>query len=328
MLSVRHVFIVNPVAGKGDYMAFTAQVDAYFAEQGGCYEIVISEYAGHIIEYTRELGRSGIETRVYACGGDGTLFEVTNGAFGYRNLSVGCVPLGSGNDFIRFFGDKSQFLNIEYQVKGSTVPIDVLKAGDEYAINQCSAGMDAAAAQNMGKFRKWPLVSGKMVYYLALFYTFFRSIRFNLTVTVDDVEPIRRTCLFAIAANAPYHGGGFKAAPEADPTDGLLEGVLIGAVSRLRVLTLLGTYRRGEHVKLTHIYEHHAGKTLRFESPRPIVYTIDGETRTASTVEVSLIPQAMDFIVPGICTVSDEEKEKRAVAGTILPTPACETNAP
>ena len=320
---MRHIFIVNSIAGKRMHKIFVPQVVDWFAQNGGSYEIIYTEYAGHCVEIAKALAQTGEKLRIYACGGDGTLFETVNGIYGYSNVSVGHVPLGSGNDFIRYFGNKPRFLNIECLVNGSAVTVDVLKVGDEYCINQCSAGMDAMAAANMVKFRRWPLVSGKMAYYLGIFYTFLKKIRFSFDIDIDGSEPIKRDCLFVVAANSQYHGGGFKGAPEANPTDGLIECVTISAVSRLKVLRLLGKYRIGEHTGLD-IYNHYPAERVSLSADREFVFVLDGEIRFGNNIEISIVKNAVDFILP-VQTVGrrDSEAVPSATKATAI-TPACD----
>jgi len=320
---MRHIFIVNPIAGKRLHKMFVSQVVDWFAQNGGSYEIVYTEYAGHCIEIAKALAQTGEKLRIYACGGDGTLFEAVNGAYGYSNVSVGHVPLGSGNDFIRYFGDKLRFLNIECLVNGSAITVDMLKVGTEYCINQCSAGMDAMAAANMVKFRHWPLVSGKVAYYLGIFYTFLKKIKFRFDIVIDDSDAIKQDCLFVVAANSQYHGGGFKGAPEANPMDGLIECVTINAVSRLKVLRLLGKYRNGKHVSLD-IYNNYAAEKVALSADCDFTYVLDGEIRSGNNIEVSVVKNAVDFILPVQTVGGHDSKAVTSAVKTAAITPACD----
>ena len=96
----------------------------------------------------RSASMPAADDKLVICGGDGTLYEVVNGAYGYPNCEVAVIPLGSGNDFVRLFGTKEQFCNVEAQVTGIPVELDVIKCGDKIAINQCSMGMDAEVARS------------------------------------------------------------------------------------------------------------------------------------------------------------------------------------
>ena len=82
--------------------------------------------------------------RFYACGGDGTLGEVVNGAAGQVNAEVGLIPIGTGNDFVRNFADAGDFFDIEAQVMGEARAIDLIKCNDRYGINVVNVGFDCA----------------------------------------------------------------------------------------------------------------------------------------------------------------------------------------
>lgn len=131
----------------------------------------------------------------YACGGDGTLYEVVNGAYGYPNCEVAVIPLGSGNDFVRLFGTKEQFCNVEAQVTGIPVELDVIKCGDKIAINQCSMGMDAEVCAKQSYFKKMPLMTGETAYVAAALQALCKKIGHEFTITIDDGEPIKQDVL-------------------------------------------------------------------------------------------------------------------------------------
>lgn len=105
---MRHLFLVNPAAGKKDR---TREYQARIAT--ACkdlnYEILVSRQPGDLTSWSRQAAASGEALRIYACGGDGTLNEVVNGVVGFPNVSVTHFPGGSGNDFIKIFNDTAPF---------------------------------------------------------------------------------------------------------------------------------------------------------------------------------------------------------------------------
>ena len=146
---MRHVFIVNHVAGHGkESLQLIPKIDAYFHEKGGAYEIVPTRCPGDAARIAKEYARTGEALRLYACGGDGTLHEVVNGAAGFGNVEVGCFPCGSGNDYVASFGKAEEFLDVAGQVEGSAVEVDLMLTEGIYSVNQCSMGFDAAVADN------------------------------------------------------------------------------------------------------------------------------------------------------------------------------------
>lgn len=128
---MRHVFILNPKAGKIDCTpALGAQIQTLFAGRGEDYEIVVTQYAGHAEQVARRCAAYGVETTLYACGGDGTLGEVAQALPGNPQLILAPVPAGTGNDFVRsLLPDAKARFSLSSLLSGQVVPLDLLMAG-------------------------------------------------------------------------------------------------------------------------------------------------------------------------------------------------------
>ena len=110
---MKHVFIINPAAGKYDHTEeYSGRIAAACASRGLDYEICVSEEPGCCRDLAREAASRGGEVRIYACGGDGTLNEVVNGVVGFDNVAVTHFPGGSGNDTIKIFSDPAAFTQL------------------------------------------------------------------------------------------------------------------------------------------------------------------------------------------------------------------------
>lgn len=308
---MKHAFVINPVAGKRKLQEpFAQAVRDYFAANGGDYELFYTSAQGDAREYASRLAQSGEEVRIYACGGEGTAFEVLNGTVGMKNVSIGVVPCGSANDFVRYFADRELFLDVPSQIAGETAEIDLIRVGEHYAMNSCSVGMDAMVAANMSKFKSWPLVSGNMAYVLSLIYTLFGKLGVDLQVSVDGgKQTIRQKSLFAVVANAPYYGGGFYPTPAANPFDGKLNFSVISCVSRFHILTLLKQYRAGTHIHYD-FCKHGTCRAVSIEADRPVPLNMDGEIVFTKQADFEIVPKACRLILPK--TVSAVWQEKSA----------------
>ena len=98
---MKHIFILNPAAGKSDQTPrFTQDIERICGARGLDYEICVSKAPGDCRALARRAAESGQEVRLYACGGDGTLNEVVCGMAGFENAAVTHYPGGSGNDSI------------------------------------------------------------------------------------------------------------------------------------------------------------------------------------------------------------------------------------
>ena len=159
----KYIFIINPAAGTRTLPAKLVS-DIRAALPAGSYELHFTRSAG---DGTR-LAKECVETHkqesivLFACGGDGTFFEVINGAAG--KVPVGVFPCGSGNDFIKNIISPENLLDVNAQVNGHTVPLDLIRCNGQYVSNVCNIGFDADIAYNMNRFRRIPFLSGKKAY--------------------------------------------------------------------------------------------------------------------------------------------------------------------
>ena len=157
---MEQVFFINPVAGKRDASAeLVPRIQAAARQlQLPQPQIVVTQYAGQAREAARRYAASGTPVALYACGGDGTLNELVQGAAGSANVAVGCVPCGSGNDYVRNFGAAGQapFLDFAAQLQAQPCRVDLLQTSLGIGIDICAAGLDAQVAygiQNSGGCR-------------------------------------------------------------------------------------------------------------------------------------------------------------------------------
>lgn len=314
---MKHIFVINPAAGQGKALDFIKpKIEEVCKKFSLEYELFITQKKNDGIEFVKQRAASGEELRFYACGGDGTLYEVVNGAYGFKNVQVAVIPLGSGNDFIRLFGTKDEYLVLENVVNGVPVEFDLIKCGDEIAINQCSMGMDAEVCAMQGTIKKFPLVTGEGAYYIGCLYALMRKFRNRFTIQIDDGETIEKDCLFCFIGNSRWYGGGFMAAPKAYPDDQLLDFVTVESkLSRLKLATLLNKYKRGEHLDWD-ITDFRRGKKLVIHSEKPAAVNVDGETQYVTDATFELIEKGMVYVVPaGSPFLAD--REKRIAAGEI-----------
>lgn len=295
---MKNVFIINPVAGKGNLQnGIIDSIKEYFSGKKEEFEIYISKKRSDAEEFAKKLALSGERYNIFACGGEGTFYEVLNGAIGHDNVSLGVIPCGSANDFLKHFKNRNAFLDIAAQVGGSKTKMDVIKAGDRYCINGCSVGMDAIVARDMSIFKNWPLVSGKMAYNLAIIKTFIKKIGVKIKITLDDGKPFDANCLFAVVANAPYYGGGYMAAPGALPDDGRLNFTLVDTISKLKVPGFLKRYEKGAIKDLSYCKLDFCEK-MSFTADKLTPVNLDGEIIESKSMDFSIIKKAVSFIVP------------------------------
>jgi len=301
---MRHIFVINPVAGKMDpAQLLTPPIKAAAADHPEEeVEIYITKGVGDARAFVRNICEIyEYPVRFYACGGDGTINEVVNGMVGFSQAELGLIPCGSGNDFVKNYPNRD-FFNISAQLESKAHPIDLLRVNDSYSINITNIGLDSDAADYMTRFKRWPLVNGKMAYNLGLVYSVCLPIGHDMKITLDDGETVLQDrYMLAVAANGQYYGGHFRCAPLASVDDGLIDICLVKKISRLRIPSLLSIYESGRHVedeKLRDIISYYKCRKMVIEADHPISLARDGEIDHAARIEIELMPGALRCSVP------------------------------
>ena len=296
---MKHIFIINPAAGKYDRTEeFSGKIAAACASRGLDYAIHVSEKPGDCRATARRAAESGEEVRLYACGGDGTLNEVVNGAAGFPNAAVTHFPGGSGNDTIKIFDDPAAFTSIERLLDAEEARFDLIRCNDSYALNVLSIGFDARVGTDIARFKRLPLVSGKGAYILSIFSNMLHGLTADYTVTLDSGEVFSGRKTMICVCNGRWYGGGFNPVPEAEPDDGLLDVLVVEKVNLLQVATVVGHYQKGRYADYPSLIYHARCRSLRIECVKESVVNIDGEAAYTTDAKIELIPQAIRFFYP------------------------------
>jgi len=299
---MRHVFVVNPCSGKGnDPAQIVKNIETACSEAGIVPEIFAKRDRDGMVAFMKAAAESGDPVRIYACGGDGTIFCAVNATYGYQNVQIAAVPYGSGNDFIKLFGEKEALRDIQKHINGTPHWIDAIECGEDVSVNIVSMGFDAEVNAKQAALKKLPFVSGKAAYGAAIFYCLPKKFFNRFTVTIDDNEPVTGDFMFAIGGNSRWYGGGYKSCPFAVPDDGLMDCVTVSkAKGRLWMITKIDAYKRGEHIDnpkwpfATLV----RGKKMRVQCHGPAVVNIDGEARVSNDVTFELREKAVCYVVP------------------------------
>ena len=160
---MKHVFIINPTAGKADSrQKIYDMADALRTRHGLDVQCILTKKQGHATEIARRLCDSGEELRFYACGGDGTVNEIANGIAGFPNAAMTCIPIGTGNDFLKNFGKDAEplFLDAENLWNGDVTPLDLIDCSGRYCLTIACSGIDARIAESVHDFGASPMLSG------------------------------------------------------------------------------------------------------------------------------------------------------------------------
>lgn len=293
-----HLFIINPAAGSRDRTEYyRKRIEKAFNTSGESYRIAVSEGPGDICRIANSAARTGEEYRIYACGGDGTLNEVVQGAAGYDNVAVSVFSGGSGNDFVKIFDDPGAFFDLDRLLDARETEFDLIRCNDDISLNICSVGLDARIGTDVTRYKRLPLLHGFRAYAVSTLVNVFKGIAEHYVVEVNG-ETIHGCQTFVCVCNGRCYGGGFNPVPEADPTDGWLDVLLVKQVSLLQIPGIIGKYKNGHYRELPEFVRHYRTKeiTIRCDKPSPV--NLDGELRTAETVHMSLAREKIRFFYP------------------------------
>lgn len=304
---MKHILVVNPAAGKKNSLpAICAEADAL----RGAYDIEIYETkgVGDATRFVRErISAITREERVrfYACGGDGTLKEVVNGAVGApAGVSVSVYPSGSGNDFVKYYGGAENFHSLAALFEGEEREIDLITDGTEYSVNAANFGFDYAVCVTMERARRLPILGGKRAYYVGIAKSLFTAMKHSATVVADGevISDENQKFLLCTMANGSHIGGSYMCAPRSDNEDGMIEFCFIKKMSVFKFLKMIGYYKRGEHLvapKLAKYIVYRRVKSLTAtSSERGFGYGLDGELHPSERFTLSIVPRAVRFAIP------------------------------
>lgn len=303
---MKHCFIINPASGKTTTKeGLEEKIKETCARIGEeCY-ILVTKKAGDAQGYIREFYNEhrGDEIRFYACGGDGTLCEVVNGVMKLddrENISVGVVPVGTGNDFVRNFEPKELFLDIDAQIGASPVKIDLIRCNDFYAVNMINIGFDCQVVCKTDEFKHSKVIPSRLAYICGLVATLIKKPGVETDISADGGENEHKQLLLTTFAKGRFCGGGFNSNPNSNMCDGSIDALFVKNISRTRFVSLVGSYKKGTHLcgKYDHILSNAKARAYSLVFERPTNISVDGEIVSVDRAELSCVRGALNFLVP------------------------------
>jgi diacylglycerol kinase (ATP) len=242
--------------------------------------------------------RDGVAA-VVVVGGDGTVHLALQAVAGTAT-PFAVVPVGTGNDFAAAIGTPADPLRAADAVRDAlqrhrTRAIDLARvtAQDGRSLwygAVLGAGFDAIVNERANRMR---FPRGPRRYDVAIFVELARLRPRTYTITLDGVVEKLPAVLVAVANTASY-GGGMRICPAADPTDGLLDVVLGGEMSRLTFARLKPLVYAGTHVDHPLVRQFRA-RTVTIAAEGITVYA-DGERAFPLPVTVTAVAGALTVI--------------------------------
>ena len=295
---MKHVFIINPAAGsRNRTQEYSEVIHKICRARKLAYEVRVSTAPGECARIAREAASSGEELRLYACGGDGTLNEVVAGAAGFPNAAVTVFSGGSGNDFVKLFDDPKAFFDLNRLMDADEATFDLIRCNEDIALNICSVGLDARIGTDVSNYKRLPLLHGFRAYAASTVVNIVKGVAEHYVVEVNG-ETIDGEQTFVCVCNGRYYGGGFNPVPEADPTDGMLDVLLVRKVSRGEIPGIIGKYKNGRYKELPDYVRYIKTDSVKITCDKPTPVNLDGESRIARVVEMKVAQEKIRFFYP------------------------------
>lgn len=273
---MKHIFIVNPIAGSGRALKVSNNIKKICEEEMIDYQIIYTNKKG---EATKIASRIKGRNIVFAVGGDGTLNEVLNGLMGSKNI-LGVIPAGSGNDFYRSLEKMNDQMPL----------IDIGEVNNKYFINVVSIGIDAEIGNNASVMKKIK-VPRTQIYNASIVYTFFKYKFKDIDFEIDNTKG-KEKCTILTVCNGEMYGGGYKIAPEASLCDGYFDVYFVKKISKLSIPLLIGKLKNGTHGSDKAVKKVKANK-IKFKCDKELVCGYDGETLIAKKFKIKMHEKAM-----------------------------------
>lgn len=295
-----YLAIVNPAAGGGKSGTLLAPVLERLKTAGIEVKVALTKAPGDATKIAYDSYQRGVRNFI-AVGGDGTSYEIVNGLYPQAQSgerpTLGFLPLGTGNSFLRDFSDRGVEYAVESLVANRVRPCDVLRlrhrTGVIHYINLLSMGFSADVATLRAKrFSHW----GEFGYFASIFLTLARFHRRPFPVRVQgEIQFDDRPCLFLTFSNSKFTGGTMMIAPKADTNDGLIEYVRWGPIGRLGLIRNLSGLYDGTHIQ-HRLAECKSVRSVEFNLDAPVDVMVDGEVLSLQCEQLDVLPGALNVV--------------------------------
>lgn len=287
--------IINPAAGNGRSKKIANAVQEQLCEKGIEYRPLFTEAPNHAAELARRAAEDYREgDYLITIGGDGTFLEALQGVLGSA-LPIAAIPAGTGNDFLKSLKVPKEPLSaLEHILASSVRRIDVGQLNGALFANECGAGFDVAVLDYAEKAKKH--CRGLLPYLWGVLCAIFSSKAIPMEIIADGKTVFCGDCLVFSVANGQYIGGGIHISPEADPSSGKLELIVLRNCSRARMtFRYLPGLLQGKILSFADTVVHCRADTI---TARPLEadhlrVNVDGEIQDLPSCEFSVRPASL-----------------------------------
>jgi len=303
---MRHIFMINPAAGKTDISAKLRDEITFTCNKLNIDPLIfISEYAGYEREMTEKMCSlfSNEEIRIYSCGGSGTLDQILSGVQDFNTTEVACYPCGLTNDLLKCYGKNVEnFHSIRNLIEGKVDILDILNINNFRVANFINFGLSNNQYQDTLFLDVAPITSSKISYVSATLKDIFTNYCGRYDITIDGKDYSGSYCM-VICFNGLCMGGSLMPLSDPRPNDGYMNVVLIDEIPRLERLKLFNHIMYGKldrHNPNVHIITAKELSVFRKDGNGILTFNCDGEIISAdnNSASIRLIPNQLKFVVP------------------------------
>jgi len=293
--SEKWVFIINPTAGNGFAGTYAPKVEEMIHKHKINADIIFTERKGHATELASSYEKKGYKY-IVAVGGDGTLNEIARPLIGNKNVTIGIIPAGTGNDFIQILGFPGRFTDKEWDVffAKNEIAMDVGQCNGTIFLNGMGLGFDAQVASENYNAADGVKKGGKdkYIWHILKNLLFFKEKR--MILITENGRQETNVFINTISIGRRF-AGDFFLTPKAIANDGLFDICMIKSLSILKRLKILLQVPKGEHIHDKNVIYYQADKvSLEFADKVP--YHVDGEMFFNSKFDVHVLPGSIKTI--------------------------------
>jgi diacylglycerol kinase (ATP) len=287
--------ILNPIAGRATETEAVLEALAQLKPA----VVYTTNKPGDAAAFARKAVRAKCKY-VIAAGGDGTLNEVVNGIARHAGkVRVGLLPLGTGNDFARSLKLPTTVAeNIAILRAAKTRPVDLVRVRSDrirYFVNVSAGGFSGLVDEKLTPEMKrtW----GPLAYVRSAAAALPEMHAYRTRVELADKENLKLDLYNIVVANGSYVAGGLPVAPDADPSDGLLDVILIPKLSTAEMILLAAQIVIGNHIGSRSVLFRRTSR-LTVNSRPGMWFNADGELVGNEPAVFEVLPRALQFVVP------------------------------
>ena len=288
-------FIINPAAGKDESMLPT--INASMKEAGIKWHASITHEAGDAIRFAKAAVDEGMDAlAVY--GGDGTLMEAVSGLIG-SEIPLIILPGGSANVMAMELGiptDLKEACALISQVPLTMKAIDVGQFDKRYFITGMSFGFGADLVK--GADRESKNKFGIFSYFRSAAAALMKTKRAVYHLNIDgrkyDVRGV--TCIISNTGNLGFSRISYD--KHIDVSDGFLDVVVVRKANFNLLKHVAITLLKRERPDNLELVEHWQGKDISISSSPKQTVQCDGEVLEKGSFHITLIPGAINILVP------------------------------